>query len=348
MIITEVYDANNTLLAELTGKFKTRRISHLRNSYDVITLGFDLDEIYRYCRLVNTDIETLFAVGKNLIKMRKNGVVLGVGEISLVSPSVQNDGRTLSITANGWFYKFDFRYSPGSVTYTGQDAGQVAWDLINATQSTLRGDLGITQGIIQPSFMVNELYEYKKISDAIVTLSEANDGFDFEITPDKVFNVWYPKIGRRRTDISLTYPGNILEIPFERDGTKIVNRVIEQGAGSGSNSITVIVEDIASQNQFGIRELINIRNDLNDVDALTADAQGLLSVQKNFIDMPQVVLDGGNTPQYGSYQLGDEIQLVCEYVPLKPFSDWYRIDQINVDIDENDYEQVTLTLVRVV
>ena len=181
--------------------------------------------------------------------------------------------------------------------------------MISQTQAV--GDLGITRGSIQTSKLRDRNYSYKNIGDAIIQLSEVVDGFDFEITHDKKFNVYYPKIGTRRNDITLTYPGGIRELSFERDASELTNRVIAVGSGSGVDAQRVLAVDTNSQLRFGVRERILQLSDVSVSETLQQHADAEIISSRGFLDAPSLMLNTVELP-YGNYHIGDEIQVMAE------------------------------------
>ena len=343
----EIYDKTGVLLADLSDRATARDLSQVRNTYDVLKVTFDLDDIVDYCAAIGTDWTTIFAVDENEIRITSDDVVVTSCLIVDALPSIDKDDHKIDITGFGWLHLLKFRYTGADDIYTAQDAGSLAWQLINTSQSQTNGNFGITMGTIQTSINVNREYTSKNILDAITELSSGVSGFDFEVTWDKKFNVYYPKVGSDRTaDLAFTYPGNVMTISFERDGTKLINKSIAIGSGSGVNVSKVISTDATSELRFLLREGTNIVSDLAGSDALQARADADMLLYKTFLDIPTIVTGGITAPPFTSYRTGDLIPLVSTHPAFSMISGLYRVDSRELTLDENDFESVKITLMK--
>lgn len=352
---TEIYDRDGALIGDISTKALNRRIGKLRNRADTISLRYDLDDIKRYCQALGITVWQLFGVSQNEVRVKRGTTVISAGHIVEAHPSIMGDRRTIEIIAVGWFDLLGLRITdeggPDSDYYfEATDAGQIAWGLINASQQqSAAADFGITQGTIQASVDRDRTdYSFKNIRDAIIQLSEVIDGFDFEVTWDKVFNVYYPKIGSRRTDIELTYPGNIRELSFGRYGMQIANQITARGAGFGPGAYKSVADDLTSQGKFWLRQRIVDFNDVSTTATLDEHAAEELRVAKEFTDIPTLVLDQANAPKVGTYGIGDEIKIGidADFDVFGPVSDWFRIDGMDIALDENEVETVTLEMMH--
>lgn len=239
----EIYNSLGQRMADLSSKSLERKLVRARNRSDIINLKYDLDEIKKLCRKIGVPAFELFAVNQNEIRFKRDGVVLGAGQIVDTTPSITEDVRTIDIKGLGWFDLLGTRYTDVLRRFEQVDAGEIAWTTIDESQQKPDGDFGITLGNIQTSIPHDITYEFKNIKELITQLSEVENGFDFEITWDKVFNVYYPAIGQLRDDIILSYPGNISSLSFNRRGLETANQVIARGAGDGGNNIYSIVDE---------------------------------------------------------------------------------------------------------
>jgi hypothetical protein len=346
--LIEIRNSNGTVVADLSGRCISRKLSFKRNQADTIELDFDLDNISNYCKLINSTIWDLFIVNSSEIRIYRDTKLITAGQICYAYPSISGDTRKLKVKAVGWFDLLSYRYTGETKEFSSEDAGDIAWTLINESQQQTNGDFGFTEGIIQPSKNRDRSYSYKNIKDAIVQLSEVIDGFDFEITPDKVFNVYYPKIGTKRDDLVFTYPGNIQNISFERDGTKMSNKVIGIGAGTGINATRSLSEDTTSQSIYQLREKVIQLPDISNQDTLEQHTDSETLIRGAYLDLPDILLDGNIDPKFGEYNVGDEIKIqITEYEEaFEKVKGWWRIEAIDLDIDENNHEDVRLRVMR--
>lgn len=103
-------------------------------------------------------------------------------------------------------------YNSSTKSWTGTDQAEIAWQLIQQTQTRAGGGLGISKGIGNPTG-VNRDRTYEvgdSIGERIQELSEVIGGFDWDITPASAsalhLDVWYPQRGQDRT-VVLEYGG---------------------------------------------------------------------------------------------------------------------------------------------
>lgn len=350
----EVYNGSGELVAELSSRALERKVTKLRNRADTINLKYDLDDIKRLCAKLNVSAWDIFAIGQNEVRVLRNGVVFSAGQIMDATPVIDGDQRSIMVIAVGWLDLFGARYtdeggSSSDYYFSNVDAGQIAWGLIDASQNETGGDFGITQGNIQASQNRDRTdYVYKNIKEAVIQLSEVINGFDFEFTWDKKFNVYYPKIGTRKENIILTYPGAIKTLSFGRHGMQLANNIIARGSGTGEDAFTAEVTDVASRNKFKLRQAIIDFNDISKVDTLEEHANEELLFRRSFVDVPDITLDPAQAPRWGSYGIGDEIKIeVLEDLEIfAPINNWFRIDGMEVTLDSNNTEDIRLQLMR--
>lgn len=343
----EIYSKSGQLLADLSNKMTPKKILQQRNRADQISMTADLFILREFCNDIGTTVPALFAVNQNEIRVSRNNKVLSSGVIVYARPSVGVDSGTFELKAVGWLKLLAKRFTSIEQNYSGVDAGAIAWDLINQSQLLPNGDLGFTQGTIQVSKTRDRSYSDKNILDAILQLSEVIDGFDFEVTWDKKFNVYYPKIGTKRTDIQFTYPGNISDLSVVSDGTIVANHITARGSGTGTGALRAVAEDITSEQSYYRLEDIEDYNDVSEIDTLQEHADEDLRQSLSFNLMPDITLVGNITPEYGTYNLGDEILITSnDTVVFGTLNDYFRIDSMELNIDENNKETVRIKLMK--
>jgi len=346
----EVFNYLDERVAELTTRASDRMLIRRRNRADLLDLSLNLWEAEKLAIKSNMDLLTdILAVNRSHIRLYRDNVLLSAGELKFAEPQVADSQPTIRIQAIGWVEQFSQRLTGITQSYTATDAGQIAWDLINTSQNLTDGDFGITQGTIQASVNRDRSYPPKKnIRDAIIELSEVINGFDFEITPEKVFNVYYPRIGQVREDIVFTYPGNIRKIRFPVDGFQMANEVTALGAGSGNDVLNQTAVDTSSRAAYKLRQLSVNKPGVGTETELLESADEALRLGKSFIYMPSIVVDGDISPRFGTYNIGDTVQVsVTEYLKtLSKVNGQYRIEEMILTIDRDGHEIVQLKLSR--
>jgi hypothetical protein len=339
-----ITDRNGSTIADVTDMCKKRRYVRRRNRPENIELAFDLDDLRRYLIGSRNTADELLRTNSNEVHIYRGDSQIVAGQI-IYRDVAAADSKSVTIQAAGWLQMLAHRYTGIGVNFVGVDIGMIMWGLIDAAQAVANGDMGITQGTIQASRLAERnTYDFKNIKDAIVQLSEVINAPDFSFTPEKAFNVWYPKQGRKLTDVSLSYPGNILSIAYTQDGEKMANQIIALGAGTGTDAATSIQEDLTAQASYGLRQKKVQYNDVIIQSTLDDHANEELRTSVGFFELPEITIHGYD-PVVGSYDLGDEINVaVSEDVELfGHINGFHRIDEIDTSVDENDVETIRLT-----
>jgi hypothetical protein len=344
----ELVDQTGLTVVDITGLASDRKLRFIRNGSYEAEFSINLDSLEGLGLAVNVSPATMLSTGRYDCVIKRRGVPLFAGRVVFDSSDF---GETVkeTVKVDGWFNLFKDRYTSINRLFTSTDAGQIAWTLISESQALTYGSLGITQGTITTSQNRTRLYEFKNIRDAIVQLSEVENGIDFEFTPDKVFNVYYPSMGVERTELELIYPGNIKNLSISTDASQLKNYIVARGQGLGEGQLVDVIQDTDSQALYGLRQAVMDFSDIPDITTLQQLAGDELDNFKNPLEILQVTLDGNQEPYVGSYWLGDRVMVTLEgyrryeHIVRK----LYRIDEIDITIDEFDNESVGLKLTSV-
>ena len=119
--IVEIVDDSGTLVSELTGRARKRQFTVTRNRAEQILLEFDLDTIEQFARDSKTNIEEIFAVGKNEVRIKRGDRFLVGGQITHVQGSIDQDSKVLEVRAVGFLDLFKDRYTAASKSFTAVD-----------------------------------------------------------------------------------------------------------------------------------------------------------------------------------------------------------------------------------
>lgn len=349
----EAYDGDGNLLADLSTRHQGLTFKKTKNRADALTLSFGIENIDALCKQLNTTVSDLFQRNINEIRLYRDDALVGAGEVSYLQASIDDDRQSISVNVPGWLEKLAARTTglsgDSDWIFTSTDAGQIAWGLIDATQSLANGDMGITQGTIQASITRDRTdYDLTNVLDAVIALTEVENGFDMEITPDKKFNVYYPKIGQQRPDIVLSWPGNIKRISYAADGSLMANKIHAIGSGNGADRSYETAQDTGLQAVYGLREKKITLSDVSTDTVLTEHANEELNADKVPIIIPSVELRPGTAPFYGDYGIGDEVTIaVDDYANVFDIvNGQYRIETITLQVDVDGRESVSLGLSR--
>jgi len=235
----------------------------------------------------------------------------------------------------------------------GVEQRSIAWQLIAYTQSQTGGGLGFTRETAAGS-AVQRTVEYcaearQNIASAIEDLASADDGFDFEIGPDKVWRTWTPQRG---TDLSATVEldttTTIVDMSYTIDATQVENEVAGIGKHGDCEPIHYYrATDATSRTTYGLMQGTIERSDIReDNDMITALARERLALVKDARKQPTVRCFQGlmdASPLSGDFGLGDVITVTASW-GYASFTDPFRLMGYTVSFDKLGYEMLDLTL----
>jgi hypothetical protein len=197
--------------------------------------------------------------------------------------------------------------------YTGT-LGSTAWDLISDSQALTDGNLFITQGTLvaagSPSASVTyAASEGKYIYDAIDDLSGGDSGFDWEITANRVFNEYYPRLsGNAR--VRLEYGGNVTGYSLQVMGQYEANNVIVKGP---DGTISAPVIDTAKRAEYGLSHYVGSNTGLSSQSLLNNYASMVLMQRRDARVIPQVSVRSSTiNPFDGDITFGQVAPLIID------------------------------------
>ncbi len=208
-------------------------------------------------------------------------------------------------------------------------------------------DFGITISSLATVGVHDRTYRRTNIKDALVALTQLQTAaFDFEFTYDKSF-ITYASIGNTRNDITFEYPRNIKAVSFGIDATQMGNQIIGLGSGNGALSQIVLAgNDTASQQTYKVRQRIYNSSATDNSDGGLTDGVAVeLSRWRDPIRLLNLTVDGNIAPYVTDYKIGDRVKVnITNYTTFSQINGTYRIEKIAVNIDEDDNEDITLTV----
>jgi hypothetical protein len=288
---------------------------------------------------------SLLALRKNTVWIYRNDDLVWSGEQGNRIGNLNDKGDNwVTIYCFDWFEQLTSRYTGSERVFSGVDAGEIAWTLIDESQSQTNGNLGITEGTIEATQNRDKTYYNNNIADMITNLSNLINGFDFEINNLKVFNVYASMGVDRSADLVLEYGTNITNVRITEDFSKPVNRAIVLGdSGDPVDPLRVERDDAALKTEYKLRE--GLLNEATVSEITTLEAKGDAFIRKYGNPLIKLDLDivRSTTPTVTDVALGDIIRLIVK-TGIYNIDSKFRIFEWNVNYQEDNTENLTLVL----
>lgn len=335
----ELWSKNGVLLADISKLVKSMRFSLERNEAEQLELALDLNSFEQYCLMIGANPTGILSPYQTDIKVKRNGEYLFGTHVGQIDVQLEETQMTINVRAFGYLNLLIDRYV--TISYVQQDAVDIAWDLINQTQQQTNGDLDMTMGTMVDTVARDRTYVRQNVKEGIVNLTKlVNGNFDFEFTADRVFNT-YTAIGENRTSIlEFVYPRNIRMVSVPRDGLSLFNKIYGLGSGFGDDQLSSTQSDSASQISYGVHERIITFNSVVELSTLQQNTAGQLAARKDLLEIPQMVVSGEDF-DLNTFGIGDTVTVRVEEHPFLATVDGsYRIERLDVSVDENEAESI--------
>lgn len=249
----------------------------------------------------------------------------------------------ITIHCYDWLEQLNHRYTADEVIFTDEDAGDIAFSLIDTTQGDTDGDLGITEGTIETTVDRDRTYFNQNIMDAIINLANVISGFDFEINDQKIFNVYGVKGSDKSDTIILEYGRNLTKCHIVEDFTQPGNRAIVLGEATGEDNLQRVERnDTDSQAIYGLREQLISEMDVSELDTL--QDKGDAVIRKYATSLLQVDIDIlKSSVAISDFSLGDLVSLKIQN-GIYDIDEAYRVFEWHIQYDFDNTETLSLVL----
>ncbi len=273
------------------------------------------------------------------IYVERDGTKIFYGVLTRFEITPLKDGsRSIVLEAVNWFGLFNKRIvGVPKTTYTGTDAGQIAWDLIDDSQNSDSpySDWGITQGSITASVNRDRTYRFDRIYDVIIALSNSNldNGFDFEIDTLKQFNVYYPQKGANKPNVIFN-DANVYSYRWKKPLVlELTNKVHVQGAGFNDDVLyTTRTAATGYRSPYGtLEERLNERTIETDSNLEEKGDRKLAEEQAPVIEFE--ITHEDNQIQWSDYLLGDNVKVDMPFLDMDNV--YKRVVKRKFDMDES-------------
>jgi len=289
-------------------------------------------------------LSSLLAAGKFEVKIYRDNTLVWAGLQTHISGEISTgSSEPITITCFDWLEQLNSRFTPAVVSFSSTDAGAIAWSLINTSQTETNGNLGITEGTVDTTVNRDRNYYNQNIMEAIINLSNVLNGFDFEITNEKVFNVYEAKGVDRSSTTSFDYGINIKSANIQIDYTQGVNQAIALGEGFGATQLRQVATDATNRAHYGLRQGISFDADVSVEATLLSKAEAMVAKQKDPIIKVDFVQSPETIPYFGTLQLGDTVKINIERGVWR-IANSVRIYGFSVSVDSQNQEQIEYTV----
>lgn len=298
--------------------------------------------------------------GNTIITVTRDGAVLWGGLVWLTAP----EGPALPLEAAGWGSYLHRRHDlhgnlGGRGPYVYADPCSVirhAWeyaqeqpdsDLRVLVDSTVSGS---TVGTPAEPYASQwwDAPSLGRIVDDMAAVDGGPEWTDETVLsngrPHGRIRIGWPRLGRRRTDISFSTSVNITTaVPVERDADAYAQAVIALGAGEGRNRRRAI--DAIRNGRLRLEHVLEAPAE-TATDRLAQRARGERMTRQILGEVTRIEVADHPAARLGSWQVGDDVRVQL-HDTWADVDGWCRITSWTIrPPDENAPERVTLTLAR--
>lgn len=336
---------NGSQVGDITKLVQNRRFEITRNASESLTFTMDLTAFEAYCADLGAAPQAVLETYVTDIRVKRNGsYYFGVHAVDM-QYNLQESGITVEVKCTGFLDLFGDRYV--TKTYIQQERVAIALDLLNETQDTgnVDDDFGVFPGSQQYSsgLLSDRGYVDQNVRDGLVNLTDLSDGnFDFRFNHDRTIET-FSQIGSNRPDMKFTYPYNIKSGRVTHTATSLYNYIIALGSGFGEEALRTVTADAASRGNYKTRQKIISFNSVTRQQTLDENAYGYLQKVKNILELPTFSVSGA-VANLDILGIGDRIPIEVIGHSALPLSGTYRIEKIAVSLDENDAEDIAITV----
>lgn len=261
-------------------------------------------------------------------------------------------------------WRFAFMDTLGTETYTNIDQGAILWDLVNKQNLRSGGDTYILQGGTTTGTLRTRDFTLPAGSGQVVLQSRFDEmvaldgGCDYDVTPIDgsalavptmqmaTLNV-YAKQGTNRPNavfaLGADIKSNVQQIT--RSYAPLVTYSTHTGTDTNGTLITASSGAPSSvAGQFGLIEQLQSDQSVSDPATLLAKSVADIALMSQLRPIVTIVNPQIDAPAaFEDYFLGDTIYASCRKGSLILASQPLRVHGIDLIVDDNGYEHVTLT-----
>jgi hypothetical protein len=298
--------------------------------------------------------------GRTALYVDRSGTIVWGGVVW--GRSYSSVDQSIVFQAREFESYFEKRRITTTYTATAVDQLTVAKALVDQIQAVPSGNIDVTVPTLTSGVLVTRAYndwEQKPLYEALLELSQAENGFDFNIDVSydssnnfvKYLDLAYPRRGNAFSAGAVNIPvlelgGNIVEYDYPEDGGSIANTMHGVGSGTGEAKI-FSTQSNAGQlvNGWPVLEQSVSLTDYTDQTLLDQITLGHLNSLLNPVVVMRVITEAYNDPILGSFKTGDDVRVRLTDPRFPNGLDIVRrIARFDVQPGEDGPERITFNL----
>ena len=274
------------------------------------------------------------------LHVRRDGELVWTGPIWGARASTRDN--SLYLTAAGLPSYFEGQRIRSTLSYTATDQATIWRALlqIDAANWNLTVPVPATTGVARSYRGEDAYHAYKRldIAQTVDQLASLPDGFDWDITPDRIARLYYPRQGVF-SDHVLELGRNLDHVEVEVNARTIETVVDALGSGEGTAMPIRTVEAPLEILRYGRRHGVLSAKDVTNRSILAQRASTRLAIRARASEVPRLVMLPGKEPTFGQVGLGDTVEVRASYGWLSLMGA-YRLVGIEVTVENSGAESI--------
>ncbi|MFA5172587.1 MAG: hypothetical protein WC426_13580 [Sulfuriferula sp.] len=336
---------NGAQVGDISRLAQSRRYTLTRNASEQLSFLMDLTAFEDYCAMLGSVPQAVLEADVTDIRVKRNGQYYFGVQVKDMQYNLNQGGVNVEVRATGFLDLFADRYV--TANFDGDERVAIAQQLLALTQAgDASNDFDVTLGASQYDTGITDTernYVDQNVRDGLVNLTNLEDGnFDFKFNYDRTFET-FGQIGSLRPQTKFTYPYNIKGGTVSHSALNLYNYIIGLGSGFGEETLRTETADQISRDTYKTRQKIVSFNSVSVQQTLDENTSAYLQRVKNILELPKFSISG-ELADLNIIGIGDRVPVEVQGHPAIPLNGMYRIEQIDVTLDENDAEDISITV----
>lgn len=293
--------------------------------------------------LLQENADFLLQESGDKLVLERSGTKVWSGEMAVTRALLESNGNNwATVECYTWFEQLYHRFTEFFERYQNIHAGRVLEGLLATTQAKTDGDFGGIVGKIDPTFLVDIVYNNENIAEAFTSLSEK--GFDFEFDNDRVLNV-SPVLGEDKTNsVVFQYGHNVSRVQIVEDFVSPANQAIVLGEVVTEDDLQRVERtDTDLRSEYGLRQtrLQQMEPAITEIFEDKGDA----AIRKYGTPLIKVDFDvvRNITPSIDQFDVGDGVRLIVKD-GMYNIDEEYRVFEWQMEVGTDNSERLSLVL----